>query len=58
MTTAFAFLRFFSYAQSFRPLAGLNGDAPFSPGLVVQHADARGLCDGSIWPKTGYASIV
>ena len=26
--------------------------------IVVQHADARGLCDGLIWPKTGYASIV
>ena len=29
-----------------------------SPDIVVQHADARGLFDGSIWPKTGYASIV
>ena len=28
------------------------------PGLVVQSTDAPGLCDGLIWPKTGYASIV
>jgi len=26
--------------------------------IVVQHADARGLVDGLIWPKTGFASIV
>ncbi|WP_271540621.1 hypothetical protein [Bradyrhizobium sp. CCBAU 45321] len=26
--------------------------------IVVQHADARGLVDGLIWPKTGSASIV
>jgi hypothetical protein len=26
--------------------------------IAVQHADARGLVDGLIWPKTGYASIV
>ncbi|MDF0492714.1 hypothetical protein [Bradyrhizobium yuanmingense] len=25
--------------------------------IVVQHADARGLVDGLIWPKTGFASI-
>jgi hypothetical protein len=31
--------------------------AKSSPDFVVQHADARGLFDGSIWPKTGYASI-
>ncbi|WFU39191.1 hypothetical protein QA640_33170 [Bradyrhizobium sp. CB82] len=29
-----------------------------SPEIVVQHADARGLVDGLIWPKTGFASIV
>ena len=29
-----------------------------SPDIMVQHADARGLFDGLIWPKTGYASIV
>jgi hypothetical protein len=32
--------------------------AKSSPDIVVQHADARGLFDGLIWPKTGYASIV
>ncbi|MCK1289258.1 MULTISPECIES: hypothetical protein [unclassified Bradyrhizobium] len=26
--------------------------------IVVQHADAHGLVDGLIWPKTGFASIV
>lgn len=26
--------------------------------IAVQHADARGLFDGSIWPKSGCASIV
>ncbi|MGX4770456.1 hypothetical protein ACWAUC_11730 [Bradyrhizobium guangdongense] len=26
--------------------------------IVAQHADARGLVDGLIWPKTGFASIV
>ncbi|WP_158074215.1 hypothetical protein [Bradyrhizobium brasilense] len=26
--------------------------------IVVQHADARGLVDGLIWPKIGFASIV
>jgi len=29
-----------------------------SPEIAVQHADARGLVDGWIWPKTGFASIV
>ncbi|RZN12371.1 hypothetical protein CWO91_04575 [Bradyrhizobium genosp. SA-3] len=29
-----------------------------SPEIAVQHADARGLFDGLIWPKTGFASIV
>ncbi|MEY9123330.1 hypothetical protein ABIA06_006689 [Bradyrhizobium yuanmingense] len=29
-----------------------------SPEIAVQHADARGLVDGLIWPKTGFASIV
>jgi hypothetical protein len=28
-----------------------------SPEIAVQHADARGLFDGLIWPKTGCASI-
>jgi hypothetical protein len=32
--------------------------AKSSPEIVVQHADARGLFDGLIWPKTGFASIV
>jgi hypothetical protein len=32
--------------------------AKSSPQIVVQHADARGLFDGLIWPKTGCASIV
>ena len=32
--------------------------ATSSPGIVVQHADAPGLIDGLIWPKTGCASIV
>src|ERR1700740_1099958 len=32
--------------------------AKSSPEIAVQHADARGLCDGLIWPKTGFASIV
>jgi hypothetical protein len=32
--------------------------AKSSPQVVVQHADARGLVDGLIWPKTGCASIV
>ncbi|QAU43177.1 hypothetical protein XH83_39785 (plasmid) [Bradyrhizobium sp. CCBAU 53351] len=31
--------------------------AKLLPGFEVQHADARGLFDGSIWPKTGCASI-
>ncbi|WP_177248414.1 hypothetical protein [Bradyrhizobium sp. Ghvi] len=26
--------------------------------IAVQHADARGLVGGLIWPKTGFASIV
>jgi hypothetical protein len=26
--------------------------------IALQHADARGLFDGLIWPKTGFASIV
>ncbi|MBH5396608.1 hypothetical protein HZZ13_02170 [Bradyrhizobium sp. CNPSo 4010] len=26
--------------------------------LWFKHADARGLVDGLIWPKTGFASIV
>jgi len=26
--------------------------------IVGQHADARSLVDGLIWPKTGFASIV
>jgi hypothetical protein len=32
--------------------------AKSSPVIAVQHADARGLFDGLIWPKTGFASIV
>jgi hypothetical protein len=32
--------------------------AKSSPEVAVQHADARGLIDGLIWPKTGFASIV
>jgi len=32
--------------------------ATFLQEIVVQHADARGLVDGLIWPKTGFASIV
>jgi hypothetical protein len=32
--------------------------AKSSPKVAVQHADARGLFDGLIWPKTGFASIV
>jgi hypothetical protein len=32
--------------------------AKSSPESAVQHADARGLFDGLIWPKTGCASIV
>src|SRR5882724_850350 len=34
----FAFLRFFSYAEPFRPLAKSNRSPPSSLGLVVQHA--------------------
>ncbi|MGX1350912.1 hypothetical protein AB7M49_004488 [Bradyrhizobium elkanii] len=26
--------------------------------IALQRADARGLFDGLIWPKTGFASIV
>ena len=32
--------------------------ATSSPEVAVQHANARGLIDGLIWPKTGCASIV
>jgi hypothetical protein len=32
--------------------------AKFSAEIAIQHADARGLFDGLIWPKTGFASIV
>src|SRR2546422_7828919 len=46
-------------AEPFRPLAQLNRDSPsLLPETVVQHADARGLFDGLIWPKSGCASIV
>ncbi|RTE91002.1 hypothetical protein D6B98_23540 [Bradyrhizobium sp. LVM 105] len=45
-------------AESFRPLVHQNRDSHASPEIVVQHADARGLVDGLIWPKTGFASIV
>jgi len=57
-TTAFASHCFFSYAEPFRPLVEPNRDPPFSLAIVVQHADAPGLFDGLIWPKTGFASIV
>ena len=56
--TAFASFRFFSYAERYRPLACGEPKSTIFSGLVVQHADAPGLCDGSIWPKTGCASIV
>ncbi|MBB1093256.1 hypothetical protein HUU61_18440 [Rhodopseudomonas palustris] len=45
-------------AESFTPLVHQNRDSHASPDIVVQHADARGLVDGLIWPKTGFASIV
>jgi hypothetical protein len=45
-------------ADAFRPLVDENRDSHASPEIVVQHADARGLGDGLIWPKTGFASIV
>ncbi|MBR0838840.1 hypothetical protein JQ607_01390 [Bradyrhizobium liaoningense] len=45
-------------AESFRPLVQQNETSHFFPEIAVQHADARGLVDGSIWPKTGFASIV
>jgi hypothetical protein len=49
---------FSSYAESFQPLVHQNRDSHASPEIVAQHADARGLVDGLIWPKTGFASIV
>ncbi|HBF55421.1 MAG: hypothetical protein CL533_00890 [Afipia sp.] len=50
--------RFFLYAKTFRLLAHSNRSSKFSPEIALQHADARGLFDGLIWPKTGCASIV
>jgi hypothetical protein len=55
---AFGSHSFFSYAEPIRPLVEPNRDPPSSPAIVVQHADAPGLFDGLIWPKTGCASIV
>jgi hypothetical protein len=54
----FAFLRFFFYAELFRPLAEQNRRPPSSPGLAVQHATHVASVIGSIRPKTGCASIV
>jgi hypothetical protein len=48
----------FSTPDRFDLLHGANRSSPSSPGLVVQSTDAPGLCDGLIWPKIGYASIV
>jgi hypothetical protein len=50
--------RFFLYSKSFHLLSATTEIRQSSPDIVVQHADARGLFDGSIWPKTGCASIV
>ncbi|WP_407187692.1 hypothetical protein [Bradyrhizobium centrosematis] len=45
-------------AESFRRLFIKTEIATLLRKVVVQHADARGLVDGLIWPKTGFASIV
>jgi hypothetical protein len=45
-------------AEPYQPLVQLNRDSPsLLLKIAVQHADARGLFDGLIWPKTGFASI-
>jgi hypothetical protein len=46
------------YAEPFRPLCSSTEIRQVFSQIAVQHADARGLFDGLIWPKTGFASIV
>jgi hypothetical protein len=48
----------FSATGRLSPLFRITEIAHFSTRIAVQHADARGLVDGLIWPKTGFASIV